>query len=73
MTRTKLDIDPNTGTDMARVTIKGMNQVDVRKCQDSIQDLCMGSGRGFPALDIGGSHNLITHFIPCRKIFSPRY
>lgn len=50
-TRTKIDIDSNNGTEMARITIKGMNNTDVQKCHDSIQDLCMGSGRGYPALD----------------------
>jgi hypothetical protein len=51
MTKTKIDIDLNTGTEMARITIKGMNITDVRKCHDSLQDLCLGSGRGFPAFD----------------------
>lgn len=55
ITTTKIDIDPNTSTDMARITIKGMNQVDIRKSQDSILDLCIGSGRGSPAFEKFGT------------------
>lgn len=51
ITKTKIDIDPNTSTDVARITIKGMNQMDIRKSQDSILDLCIGSGRGSPAFE----------------------
>jgi rRNA processing protein Krr1/Pno1 len=51
VTQTKINIDSNIGSEIARITIKGIYDMNVRKCQDSIQDLCIRNGEDYSVFD----------------------